>query len=69
MRRSVTGRDITTFAKLDMSYNQVRMLEAQQNETKYKCLGSGNCCNIGLTIHMGECANIAFRLRQQYYLF
>ena len=69
MRRSVTGKDITTFAKLDMVYNQVRMLEAQQNETEYKCLGSGKCCTIGLTIHMGECANIAFRLRQEYYLY
>lgn len=69
MRRTVNSRDITTFAKLDMSYNQVRMLEAQQNETQYKCLGSGKCCNIGLVIHMGECANIAFRLRQQYYLY
>lgn len=69
MRRSVTGKDITTFAKLDMIYNQVRMLEAQQNETEYKCLGSGKCCSIGLTIHMGECASIAFHLRQQYYLY
>ena len=65
----MTGKDITTFAKLDMIYNQVRMLEAQQNETEYKCLGSGKCCTIGLTIHMGECANIAFRLRQEYYLY
>tara|TARA_B100002019_G_scaffold73910_2_gene63869 strand:- start:3926 stop:4684 length:759 start_codon:yes stop_codon:yes gene_type:complete len=69
VRRSVTGKDITTFAKLDMIYNQVRMLEAQQNETEYKCLGSGKCCSIGLTIHMGECASIAFHLRQQYYLY
>jgi Fe-S-cluster containining protein len=69
MRKSVTTKDITTFAKLDMIYNQVRMLEAQQNETEYKCLGSGKCCTIGLTIHMAECANIAFKLRQQYYLY
>lgn len=69
MRRSVNTKDISTFAKLDMTYNQVRMLEAQQNETKYKCLGSGKCCEIGLNIHLAECANIAFRLRQQYYLY
>jgi Fe-S-cluster containining protein len=68
MKRSVTARDITTFAKLDMLYNQVRVIEAKQNETKYKCLGSGECCHIGLVIPMTECANIAFKLNQQYYL-
>ena len=68
MRRSVSVKDITSFANLDMIYNQVRVIEAKQNATEYKCLGSGNCCRIGLNIHMAECANIAFKLRQQYYL-
>lgn len=68
MRRSVSVKDITSFANLDMIYNQVRVIEAKQNATQYKCLGSGNCCRIGLNIHMAECANIAFKLRQQYYL-
>ena len=68
MKRSVTARDISTFAKLDMVYNQVRIIEAKQNETKYKCLGSGKCCHIGLQIPMTECANIAFNLNKQYYL-
>lgn len=68
MRRSVSVKDITTFAQLDMIYNQVRVLEAKQNATKYKCLGSGECCKIGLTIPMMECANIAFHLRHEYYL-
>ena len=69
MRRSLTTKDIANFAKLDMIYNQVRVIEAKQNETKFKCLGSGECCKIGLVIHMAECANIAFKLRQQYYLY
>lgn len=69
MRRSVNTKDIATFANLDMIYNQIRMLEAKQNSTEYKCLGSGKCCTIGLTIHMAECANIAFRILQQYYLY
>lgn len=68
MRRSVTIKDISSFAKLDMIYNQVRVIEAKQNATEYKCLGSGNCCKIGLNIHMAECASIAFKIRQQYYL-
>lgn len=68
MRRAVSVKDISSFAKLDMIYNQVRVIEAKQNATEYKCLGSGNCCRIGLNIHMAECANIAFKIRQQYYL-
>jgi Fe-S-cluster containining protein len=68
MRRSVTAPDILTFARLNMVYNQVRVIESKQNETDYKCLGSGGCCRIGLRLHMAECANIAFNLRQEYYL-
>jgi len=68
MRRSVTVKDINSFSRLDMIYNQIRIIEAKQNATQFKCLGSGNCCKIGLNLHMAECANIAFNLRQQYYL-
>jgi len=68
MKRNVVGKDILTFAKLDMLYNQVRVIEAKQNETKYKCLGSGECCKIGLVLPMTECANIAFKINQEYYL-
>lgn len=69
MRRSVVSKDIGVFAKLDMNYNQIRVIESKQNETQFKCLGSGGCCKIGLNIHMMECANIAFKLRQQYFLY
>lgn len=69
MRKSVNIHDISTFGKLDMIYNHIRTLEAKQNNTKYKCLGSGKCCTIGLTIPMAECANIAYNLTQQYYLY
>lgn len=68
MRNNITTKDITTFTKLDMIYNQIRYIEAKQNETEYKCLGSGGCCVIGLRIPLAECANIAFRLRQEFYL-
>lgn len=68
MNRSIAAKDLALFAELDMVYNQIRMLEAKQNKTKYKCLGSGNCCRIGLTLPLMECAHIAFRLRQKYYL-
>lgn len=68
MRRTVNVSDISTFAQLDMVYNQIRVIEAKQNSTEYKCLGSGQCCKVGLVVPMMECANIAFKLRQQYYL-
>jgi Fe-S-cluster containining protein len=68
MRRSVSTNDMVIFSKLDMIYNQIRIIEAKQNSTEYKCLGSGKCCVIGLRIPLAECANIAFRLRQEYYL-
>jgi Fe-S-cluster containining protein len=68
-RHSVTTSDIAIFGQLDMVYNHLRYVEAQQNETKYACKGSGQCCKIGLRIHMMECANIAYRIRHQYYLY
>jgi len=42
VRRSVNTKDMFLFSKLDMVYNQVRMIEAKQNTTEFKCLGSGN---------------------------
>ena len=33
MRRTVTTKDINGLIKLDMIYNQVRIIEAKQNET------------------------------------
>lgn len=69
MSNKVKLSDLTIFAELDMVYNQVRVLEAQQNQTEYKCLGSGQCCHIGLILPMMECANIAFKLNQQFYLY
>lgn len=68
MRRNISAKDISTFAKLDMVYNQVRVIEAKQNKTEYKCLGSGKCCKIGLRVPLAECANIAFRITQDFYL-
>jgi Fe-S-cluster containining protein len=68
MQRKVAIGDIAIFGEMDMLYNQVRVLEARQNETQFKCLGSGTCCKIGITIHMAECANIAYNINRQYYL-
>jgi Fe-S-cluster containining protein len=69
MQRRVSISDVAIFGELDMVYNQVRVLEAKQNQTKFKCLGSGGCCKIGLTIPMAECANIAYNINKQYFLY
>lgn len=68
MQRKVAISDIAIFGEMDMLYNQVRVLESKQNQTKFKCLGSGGCCKIGITIHMTECANIAYNINKQYYM-
>jgi Fe-S-cluster containining protein len=67
MRRVVSVSDIAAFGALDMLYNQLRFIEAKQNETEFACQGFGKCCQIGLRLHMFECANIAYNIRQQYY--
>jgi Fe-S-cluster containining protein len=67
-RMSVSSSDVALFAQLDMIYNQFRVFESKQNETKFACKGSGKCCRIGLRLHMFECASLAFKLRQQFYL-
>lgn len=69
MAKKVKLSDLAIFAELDMVYNQVRVIEARQNKTQYKCLGSGKCCQIGLILPMMECSHIAFRLNQQFYLY
>jgi len=68
VQRKVALSDIAIFGEIDMLYNHVRVLEARQNSGKFKCLGSGKCCKIGVTIHMAECANIAYNINRKYYL-
>ena len=36
MRRTVSLKDINSFSKLDMIYNQIRIIEAKQNQTEFK---------------------------------
>jgi Fe-S-cluster containining protein len=68
MRHSVDSSDIALFGQLDMVYNHLRYVESEQNKGKFACKGSGQCCKIGLRLHMFECASIAYHIRQQYYL-
>jgi Fe-S-cluster containining protein len=67
-KREIHPNDLVAFNRLDMTYNKIRVLQAKHNETEFRCLNSGKCCNVGLKIHLAECAYIAFRMRQEYYL-
>ena len=67
-KREIHPSDLVNFNRLDMAYNKIRVFQAKHNETEFRCLNSGRCCKIGLKIHLAECAYIAFRMRQEYYL-
>ena len=67
-KREIHPPDLHIFNRLDFAYNKIRVFQAKHNETEFRCLNSGKCCNVGLKIHLAECAYIAFRMRQEYYL-
>jgi len=67
-KREIHSPDLHVFNRLDFVYNKVRVFQAKHNETEFRCINSGKCCQIGLKIHLAECALIAFRIRQEYYL-
>ena len=66
--REIHPNDLVVFNRLDMAYNKIRVFQAKHNETEFRCINSGRCCKIGLKLHLAECAYIAFRMRQEYYL-
>lgn len=66
--REIHPNDLVNFNRLDMAYNKIRVFQAKHNETEFGCIDSGKCCKVGLKIHLTECAYIAFRMRQEYYL-
>lgn len=63
-----TIKDLSQFAELDLIYNKMRHLQANHDQLRTGCKGSGNCCKVGLQIPMIECANIAFHLKREFYL-
>lgn len=65
---SITIKDLLDFNELDMIYNKLRVIQAEHNELSTRCIGSGNCCKVGLRVTMLEAAYIAFSLQREYYL-
>jgi Fe-S-cluster containining protein len=61
-------KDLSLFSELDLVYNKMRHLQANHDQLRTGCKGSGHCCRVGLMIPMLECANIAFHLKREFYL-
>lgn len=55
-------------ARLEGVYGVMRKLQAVHDGFETRCIGSGNCCKIGLRIHLTEAWNIARNLRRQYWI-
>ncbi len=60
--------DAIVAARLEGVYGVMRKLQATHDGHESRCIGSGNCCTIGLRIHLSEAWNIAKQLRRQYWL-
>lgn len=67
----MSKKDTILFSRLEGIYGVFRKIQATHDShpdtTEFRCIGSGNCCKIGLVIPLMECENIAKRLREQYW--
>lgn len=56
---------------LEDVYGVMRKIQSQHNTSELtaptKCIGAGNCCDIGLVIPLMECFNIAKNIRREYW--
>jgi Fe-S-cluster containining protein len=62
------GHEVIHSARLEGVYGALRVIQAKHDKFETKCIGSGNCCKIGLVISLAECWNIAKNLRRQYWI-
>jgi Fe-S-cluster containining protein len=54
--------------RLEGVYGVMRRLQATHDGFETRCIGSGNCCEIGLRVNLSEAWNVAKQLRRQYWL-
>lgn len=56
---------------LEDIYGVMRKVQANHDNSELtaetKCIGAGNCCNIGLVVPLLECFNIAKNIRREYW--
>ena len=51
------------FARLRNTYDLLQKYQDEHHKTGYGCVRSGNCCQVGLQLHMMECEHLARHLR------
>lgn len=54
------------FERLQGCYDELDRLQASHNRTPFGCKRSGQCCNVGLTLHEMECEWIALNLEREF---
>lgn len=60
--------ELLTSARLEGVYGVMRKVQSIHDGFETRCIGSGNCCAIGLRIHLSEAWNIARNLRRVYWI-
>lgn len=50
------------FVRLRTTYDLLQKVQEHHHTTGYGCVRSGNCCQVGLQLHMMECEHIARHL-------
>lgn len=51
------------FARLRTTYDLLQKYQDEHQGTGYGCVRSGNCCQVGLQLHMMECEHLARHLK------
>lgn len=51
------------FARLRSTYDLLQKYQEEHHKTGYGCVRSGNCCQVGLQLHMMECEHLARHLQ------
>jgi len=64
----VKQEEVEISARLKGVYQVMRQLQAQHNLLETRCIGAGNCCEIGLRVSLMECWNIAQSFKDQFWL-
>lgn len=60
----LTRRSAELLQKLRVSYDELTDVQDVHNATPYGCQRHGECCRVGLEVHLMECENIANNIRQ-----
>lgn len=62
---SVESRRKTLFAELASTHTLLTDYQEAHKKTGYGCVRSGQCCQVGLQLHMAECEYIAESLKEK----